>query len=306
MSSLVGKVNSENNSTSPLACQPRLLPGQVYFYREEMIKDANPSEPLVNFIRQGQGAPVVLVHGLAASVFDWVDLSPDLVGAGYATYALDLLGHGKSIKPKDLTKYNVDGIFEHFWSWVQSLGLDSPLVMVGHSLGAYLSIEYALRYPLGVRALVLVDPFYSLDQLSPLLRFHYKRPLIDLGIISYAPEWMIRLSIELAGLIIRNGYVAPHTSAGRAQTAQDYKRASPGIYKILSTTRDLTPDLPKVKVPTLVAWGAHDQSLAPHSFEKLAATLPNVQTAVIEAGHVPHQSHAPELNAHVLAFLAQI
>lgn len=256
-------------------------------------------------VRQGDGAPVILIHGVAASVGDWVDISPALVNAGYATYALDLLGHGRSIKPKDLKEYNITRIFLDFETWLESLELDSPLILLGHSLGGYLSIEYALRYPERVRALVLIDPFYSLDQLSPLLRFHYRRPIINLGLISYAPRWLIRLSIELTSLFIRNGYIAPQTREGRAQTADDYKRASPGIYNILTTVRDLTLDLPKVQVPTLVAWGAHDQSLSPDSFRTLAATLPNAQAVELVSGHVPHQSHPALLNPHILAFLEQ-
>jgi proline iminopeptidase len=271
-----------------------------------MMIDFHSSDQAINFIRQGDGAPVILVHGVAASVFDWIDLSPELVSAGYATYALDLLGHGKSVKPKDLKEYNVNRIFGHFETWVRSLKLDSPLILVGHSLGGYLAIEFALRFPEKVRALVMVDPFYSLDQLSPLLRLHYKRPLINLGMISYAPEWLIRLSIELTALFIRNGYITPQTKEGRAQTAQDYKRASPGIYNILSTTRDLTPDLPKVMAPTLVAWGKHDQTLSPRFFEKMVAAMPNAQTAEIDSGHVPHQSHPHELNRQVLAFLRSL
>ncbi len=263
------------------------------------------SEQTVNFIQQGHGAPVILIHGLAASVGDWVDLSPDLVNAGYAVYALDLLGHGKSIKPKDLKEYNIVRIFDHLDAWIQSLGLDSPLVLVGHSLGGYLAMEYALRYPERVRALVLVDPFYCLDQLSPLLRLHYKRPFINLGLISYAPQWLIRLSIELAGLFIRNGYIAPQTSAGRAQTAQDYKNASPGIYNILTTVRDLRPDLAKVQAPALVIWGAHDQSLSPLFIKNLVTALPNAQGVELQAGHVPHQSHPALLNPHVLGFLEE-
>lgn len=261
---------------------------------------------MIYSVQKGDGAPVILIHGVAASVFDWVDLSPALVSAGYATYALDLLGHGRSFKPKDLKEYNVKRIFEHFETWLESLALDTPPVFVGHSLGGYLALEYALRFPEKARALVLVDPFYTLDQLSPLLRLHYKRPIINLGLISYAPEWLIRLSIELTALFIRNGYIAPQTKEARAQTAQDYKHASPGIYNILTTTRDLTPDLSKVMVPTLVAWGIHDQSLSPRFFEKLAAALPNARTAAIDSGHVPHQSHPAELNRHILAFLCAL
>ncbi len=263
-------------------------------------------ERTVNFIRQGEGAPVILIHGVAASIFDWVDLTPELVAAGYAVYALDLLGHGQSLKPKELDQYHVDRIFEHLDGWIDSLKLDTPLILVGHSLGGYLSIEYALRYPEKVRALVLSDAFYTLDQLPALLRFHYKRPLINLGLISYAPRWLIRLSLELSGLFIRNGYVVPTSKAGRAQTANDYKRASPGIYNILATTRDLTPVLAQVTAPALVIWGVHDQSLSPKSFPKLAAALPNARTVAMQAGHVPHQSHAGEYNRHVLEFLRSL
>jgi len=257
----------------------------------------------VNFIHQGKGVPVILIHGLAASLFDWVDLTPELTAAGYAAYALDLPGHGLSFKPKQLDEYAIDRIFEHLDNWISSLQLDQPLILVGHSLGGYLTIEYALRYPERIRALVLADTFYSLDQLPPLLRFHYKRPLINLGLITYAPEWIIRLSIELTGLFIRNGYITPQSKAARAQTANDYKRSSPGIYNILSTTRDLTPVLSQVTAPALVLWGAHDQSLAPKSFAKLAAAIPNARTVVMESGHVPHQSHAEEFNRHVMEFL---
>ena len=264
-----------------------------------MVNDA------VNFVQSGEGAPVILIHGVAASVFDWIDLSPALVGAGYATYALDLLGHGKSIKPKDLKEYNANRIFEHLEAWIESLGLASPLILVGHSLGGYLAVEYALRYPQRVRALVLVDPFYSLDQLSPLLSFHYRRPIINLGLISYAPKWLIRLSIELAGLFIRNGYIAPQTREGRAQTADDYKHASPGIYNILTTVRDLTPELPKVNVPVFMAWGTHDQSLSPQGFKKMVGLLPNARAIELDTGHVPHQSHPMLLTPHILEFLQE-
>jgi pimeloyl-ACP methyl ester carboxylesterase len=260
----------------------------------------------VNFVHQGRGVPVILIHGLAASLFDWVDLTPKLAAAGYAAYALDLPGHGRSFKPEQLDEYAIDMIFEHLDNWISSLQLDQPLILIGHSLGGYLAIEYALRYPERIRALVLADTFYSLDQLPPLLRFHYKRPLINLGLITYAPEWIIRLSMELASLFIRNGYITPQSKAARAQTANDYKRSSPGIYNILSTTRDLTPVFSQVTAPTLVIWGAHDQSLSPNSFAKLAAAMPNARTVVMNSGHVPHQSHAGEFNRHVLEFLKSL
>ena len=73
--------------------------------------------PKVNYVQQGTGSPVILVHGLAASLHDWDALLPELASAGYAAYALDLLGHGESFKPLARTEYTVESVFAHFWQF---------------------------------------------------------------------------------------------------------------------------------------------------------------------------------------------
>lgn len=263
----------------------------------------NPTliENHVNFVQQGEGAPVILIHGLAASLFDWVDLLPALARSGYAGHALDLLGHGASYKPAKLEDYHIEKVFDHFSAWLEQLEIAAPLILVGHSLGGYLAMEYALRRPQRVRALVLVSPFYSLQQLPPLLRICYKGPLINTVMIERTPEWVFRLVIDLTSLSIRNGYLLPEKT--RKQTALDYKRAHPGIFNIPTTIRDMLPRAHRIAAPSLVLWGSRDQTLAPATFPKLAAVLPDAQTATIQAGHVPHQSHAQEFNRHVLEFL---
>ncbi len=261
-------------------------------------------ENQVNFVQQGEGAPVICIHGLAASLFDWNELLPTLASHGYAGYALDLLGHGESYKPINLDDYHIENMFDHFCFWLERLGISAPLILVGHSLGGYLAMEYALRYPERVRALVLGNPFYSLQQLPPLLRIRYKGPLINTQMIERTPEWVFRLAIDLTSLSIRNGYLLPEKV--RQQTALDYKRAHPGIFNLPTTIRDLLPVAQRIAVPSLVLWGSRDQTLAPASFPKLAASLPNAQTATIKAGHVPHQSHAEEFNRYVLDFLQTV
>ncbi len=257
-----------------------------------------------NYVQQGQGAPVILLHGLAASLFDWTSLLPALASSRYAAYALDLLGHGESYKPSNLADYHIENVFDHFCFWLESLNLAEPLILVGHSLGGYLSMEFALRYPERVRALVLANPFYSLQQLPPLLRIRYKGPLINTQMIERTPEWVFRLAIDITSLSIRNGYVLPEKVRG--QTALDYKRAHPGIFNIPTTIRDLLPVAHHITSPSLVIWGQRDRTLSPASFVNLAARLPNVRTATAKAGHVPHQSHAEEFNRYVLEFLQTV
>ncbi len=259
----------------------------------------------INSKHDGCGAPVILIHGLAASLYDWNDLIPELSKAGYSTYALDMLGHGESGKPDCLEDYNIANVFATFSSWVEGLHLDKPLILVGHSLGGYIALQYTLLHPSRVFALVLCDPFYSLSQLPLLLRINYRHSLINTSLLAYIPEWLIRRIVDLTSLSIRNGFELPEIV--RKQTAADYKRARPEIFNILYSLQDLTPRLGSITQPTLILWGSRDRTLAPVSFKKILHEMPNSRgSAIASAGHVPHQSHANDFNRQVLAFLQDI
>jgi len=256
----------------------------------------------VNFKKQGTGAPIILIHGLAASLFDWNDLIPALANSGYCAYALDLLGHGKSLKPDRLKDYNIENVYAHYSNWIDSLDICEPMILVGHSLGGYLAMKYALTKPDRVRALILADPFFSLNQLPFLLRINYRGPVISATLIKRTPEWLFRRVIDFTSLSIRNGFNLPE--AVRIQTAADYKRAHPGIFNIAHTIEDPIPNISSISQPALVIWGDRDQTLAPSSFSTLLKTIPNSRgIAIPGAGHVPHQSHPAEFNKHVIDFL---
>jgi haloalkane dehalogenase len=261
----------------------------------------------VNYVQQGQGEPVVLVHGLAASLHDWDDLLPDLEREGCAGYALDLLGHGESEKPLHTHDYTVGNVYADLEAWIDSLELDRPFILVGHSLGAGLSMLYASRNPDRVRGLVLINPFYSIHQLPPMLQRVFKHQLINTTLIDRTPYRLFRFFVDMTSF---SGYIGNRESHTlpehiRYQTALDYKRASAGIYNIPRTLPYMDLDLSLVHQPTLLLWGGRDQTLAPDSFSHLAGGLPNVvgtkEFAV--CGHVPHQCHPNDLNPLVMDFL---
>lgn len=261
---------------------------------------------MVNSVQVGKGAPVILIHGLAASLHDWDALLPELATHGYAGYALDLLGHGESAKPPKIDQYTGDAVFAHMRDWIDSLALAEPIILIGHSLGGYMALQFAAQYPERVRALVLVNPFYTQSQLPPMLRLFLRRPLLNTAIISSTPYWLFRLLVDVSSLHFGNSNEKFHTlpETVRIQTALDYKRAAPGIYNIIRTLRDLAPELPHITQPTLVIWGARDQTINPKTFPSLVEKLPNAHGKVIPiCGHVPHQCHAKMFNDKVFDFL---
>ncbi|MDO9303169.1 MAG: alpha/beta hydrolase [Anaerolineales bacterium] len=270
----------------------------------------NNSSKRVNSVQQGAGAPVILTHGLAASLHDWDDLLPELSASGYAGYALDLFGHGESHKPANHDEYTFDAVFEHFSAWIDSLNLVDPLILIGHSLGAGLSLQYALRHPERVRALVLVNPFYDIQQLPPILQLAFRRKLINTTLIERTPYRLFRFFVDMTSINFHMGSRETHILPEhiRYQTALDYTRAASGIYNIPRSLPNLTSDLSRIQQPTLLLWGNRDQSLNTASFPKIEKKLPNVvasQTFPI-CGHVPHQCHPEQLNPHVMKFLKNL
>ena len=260
-----------------------------------------------NYVQQGTGTPVILIHGLAASLHDWDDLIPDLTMNGYASFAPDLLGHGDSPRLEART-YEIDWIFDHFVGWMKSLRLTEPAILIGHSLGGYLAMEYARRVSAWTRALVLVNPFYSRSQLPLLVRKTYGRTNLSELLIGRVPEKWFRFFIDVSSAAMGHsvGALRSLPERIREQTILDYKRTAPGVYHLPGAITDMTESLHQISTPTLVVWGDQDRTLAPSSFSRLVAALPKARGEVVGQGHVPHQSHAVFFNQAVLRFLKEL
>ena len=270
------------------------------------------NDNLVKYVQQGDPAnePVILVHGLAASLHDWDDLLPVLAESGYTARALDLFGHGESHKPLDHNEFTFDAVFDHFSEWIDSQHITRSMILVGHSLGGGIILQYALRHPERVRALILVNPFYDIQQLPPFMRFLFRKQLLNTKLIKRTPYRLFRIFVDLSSANFYSGQSEPHILPEhiRYQTALDFSRASAGIYNIPYTLPHLTLELPRIDRPTLLIWGQRDQTLAPESFPHLKKMLPNIVAshAIPICGHVPHQCHPEKFNPLVMKFLKEL
>lgn len=257
---------------------------------------------MIQYTEIGEGAPVILTHGLAASRFDWEALSPDLAAAGWHCFAPDLLGHGDSLQPDDPDNYHCDKFYSVFENWLINLQLKEAPLLVGHSLGGYLSLRFTLQYPDQVRGLVLIDPLYSPGQISPALRFLNRSPILSGHALRLAPHWLVDSLLSLDPTNIKR-----FSSAARQRIATDYKRASPHVFHIPHTLRDLSPELSRLNQPALVIWGTRDLTLTPTSFPHLLRLLPNaIGHSVYGSGHQPHVGFPEIVNPQVLAFAQRL
>jgi pimeloyl-ACP methyl ester carboxylesterase len=102
----------------------------------------------------GDGTPVVLLHGLASNARIWDGVAQRLAGAGMRVIALDQRGHGESEQPAG--GYDFATVCRDLAAALDALGLQRP-VLVGHSWGANVALQYAAERAEAVAGLVLVD-----------------------------------------------------------------------------------------------------------------------------------------------------
>lgn len=129
--------------------------------------------------------PLVLVHGFASGVALWL-LNLDYLAQDRTTYCFDLLGFGRSSRPR-LSRDSLEAEYQFVQSieeWRAQVGLDR-FVLLGHSMGGFLAASYALRFPERVAHLVLADPWGFPERNTP-------RPALQL------PSWVRVISTLLS------------------------------------------------------------------------------------------------------------
>jgi pimeloyl-ACP methyl ester carboxylesterase len=102
---------------------------------------------------EGKGKNVFCVHGLTANCRCWDGIASSL-SPRHRVWAMDLRGRGFSDKPS--SGYSIDHHCRDIRSLLSHLGIERVALM-GHSLGAYISLAYAAKHPEQVDRLVLID-----------------------------------------------------------------------------------------------------------------------------------------------------
>lgn len=101
----------------------------------------------------GSGQTIALVHGLASNCRIWDFVAP-ILALNFRVVALDQRGHGQSFKPD--TGYDFTSVVADLNAFLNTLDLRDPII-VGHSWGADVALEYDIAYPGEAKGLCFVD-----------------------------------------------------------------------------------------------------------------------------------------------------
>ncbi len=235
----------------------------------------------------GQGSPLLLTHGYGASAGMW---QPQ-IAAFQDTYRLipwDMRGHGESDSPDDQAFYSQDHTVEDMRELLDHLNIEHA-VLVGHSLGGFLSLAFHVAYPERVRALIL-------QGCGP----GYRNP-------ASRAKWNERTerrahTLEEEGLDALGGGAEVRISTQRS--AVGLAKAARGILSQVDAR--VIDNLPRIQVPTLILAGEGD---APYlqGINYMADHIPQASKVIIaNAGHGANVEQPAVFNDHVQRFLAQL
>jgi haloalkane dehalogenase len=107
----------------------------------------------MHFIEQGQGDPILMLHGNPTSSYLWRNVIPHVSPAG-RVIAVDLIGMGKSDKP-DIA-YKLQDHIRYVDAFIETMGLEN-VVLVLHDWGGGVGFDYAMRNPENVRGIVFME-----------------------------------------------------------------------------------------------------------------------------------------------------
>lgn len=121
----------------------------------------------MHFIERGQGAPVVLIHGLPTSAYLWRNVIPELMAKGRRVIALDLINFGYSDKDSDVFIIPGDYV-PPLADFIETLGLQD-ITFILHDIGGQIGFLYSARHPENAAGFAFfetaVSPFPSVSGL---------------------------------------------------------------------------------------------------------------------------------------------
>jgi pimeloyl-ACP methyl ester carboxylesterase len=288
----------------------------------EGVKEAKVNGTTLAYREQGNGEPVVFVHGAISDLRTWEQQLP-VVGRSYRAIAYSR----RYARPNEDIERGVDDPWgrhaEDLAAFLREIDA-APAHLVGNSQGGFISLLTALEHPELVRTLVLEEPpVLSLfvkstpPRVTELLRLFATRPRVALTFLALAASAFPPL---LKALRQGRDDEAVRIFAWAAVGKEPYERLPEArkqqMRENASTLRALllgagfppihADEVRSVELPALLVLGDLSPPVHVHVTDRLEELLPNVERVEIPAAsHLMHEENAPAVNEAIIGFLGR-
>lgn len=281
-------------------------PGRVTPFRRQLVREGVLRDLAVDGYRYavadlGEGYPVVLLHGVGGSIYDWRHLIRPL-SERHRVVAPDLLGAGESDRPAD-GDYTLAAQARRLRGLLDALGIGRA-ALVGNSYGGGVALRFAQDWPERTDRLVLINSICYPDVLPRYVPW-CRLPGADRAAELVPLGRLVRRALRGCGRTIGalseeefGAYVEEVRLPGRRAAVVN------GVRSVLrEDAREFQARLGSVRAPALLIWGAADRTVPVELGRRLARELPRARLVELDAGHGPHQECPGAVAREILGFL---
>ena len=222
----------------------------------------------LNFIEQGQGQPMVLLHGNGEDSSYFVQQIAHF-SKGYWVIAIDTRGHGQS--PRGEKPFAIKQFAEDLKDFLDARNI-AKAVILGFSDGGNIALEFALKYPERVEKLILNGANLFPSGVKPLYQWPIEVGYRIAKLFSNKSE-KAKQNAEMLGLMVNEPHIDPS-------------------------------ELSRLTMPVLVVAGTKDMIKESHT-RLIYKSLPNAQLTFVEGDHFVANKNAEAFNKVVTDFLSR-
>ncbi len=246
-------------------------------------------EITVNYIDEGEGDVILLLHGWGANITLYAGII-QVLSVNHRVIALDMPGFGKTSEPPE--PWCVDDYVDFVMKFIQSFEIAKFSVVV-HSFGGRVFFKMNARqnFPYTIEKAVLIDsagilPKKTFRQKLSLRCYKIGRAVMSTKVLHFL-------------------YPDAVDDMRRRRGSSDYNNATPTMRATLVkvVNEDLEPLMHLVKCPTLLIWGDQDTATPLSDAKRMEELIPDAGLVVCEgAGHFSFAQQAPKVHGALNAF----
>lgn len=250
---------------------------------------------------EGEGPPIVLIHGFGAALDWWDEIAPQLA-TDHRVIRLDLIGHGGTEEPE--SGYTIERQAKLVAAVLDRLGVERVIV-IGHSMGGEVTTALAEANPLRIERLVLIDSPPKAETTFNLGTRLALMPVVGELLSRFTTDDTIR---EMLGQGFAPGFPVPE------KFVADFKQLTYAAFRTghdgniaYETEKPVVERLAALEpVPPLLAiFGSRDALIAPES-AKLYEHVPGARMVILDGpGHSPMVEAPEKTLALIKDFLAR-
>jgi proline iminopeptidase len=298
----------------------------LFFFLHSCSTSSQPKEGFIDveggkiwyrIVGEGDKTPVLLLHGGPGSSSFYLEPLKELSDERPVIF-IDQLGCGRSTRIKDTTLMTIEKNVEQLEQVRKALKLER-FYLYGHSWGTMLGIDYYLKYPKGIQALIFSSPLFSTkiwtddaDTLIATLPNAIQTAIKE----SEKQQNFTNEAYQEAMKVYYKAYVR-RSDKSKSQKDTAAKYFGENVYTFMWGPSEFTAtgnllnydrlkELATIKVPTLLTAGEYDEA-RPTSVRYFTSLIPGAQFQLIpQAAHSTMQDNPKEYNRILREFLRKM